>query len=72
MKYELEQSKKILVDKTGVDPIAFAYPYDASNTATHAPAVGKWTPAPTKLSDVLRPGQLVRGRIVSVPAGGKP
>jgi len=34
--------------------------------------VGKWTQSPTKLSDVLKPGQLVRARIVSVPAGGKP
>jgi penicillin-binding protein 1A len=34
--------------------------------------VGKWTQAPAKLSDVLKPGQLVRARILSVPAGGKP
>ena len=34
--------------------------------------VGKWTPAPTKLSDVLKPGQLVRARILTVPTGGKP
>ena len=34
--------------------------------------VGKWTQAPNKLSDVLKPGQLVRARILSAPAGGKP
>ncbi|HZW89791.1 MAG TPA: transglycosylase domain-containing protein, partial [Myxococcaceae bacterium] len=34
--------------------------------------VGKWTQAPAKLSDVLKPGQLVRARILSVPAAGKP
>jgi len=34
--------------------------------------VGKWTQAPVKLSDVLKPGQLVRTRILSVPAAGKP
>ena len=34
--------------------------------------MGKWTQAPAKLSDVLKPGQLVRARILSVPAGGKP
>jgi penicillin-binding protein 1A len=34
--------------------------------------VGKWTAAPAKLSDVLKVGQVVRARIVSVPAAGKP
>ena len=34
--------------------------------------VGKWTQAPAKLSDILKPGQLVRARILSVPAAGKP
>jgi penicillin-binding protein 1A len=34
--------------------------------------VGKWTQAPAKLSDVLKPGQVVRARILSVPAAGKP
>jgi penicillin-binding protein 1A len=34
--------------------------------------VGKFTPAPTRMSDVLRPGQLVRARVLAVPSGGKP
>ena len=34
--------------------------------------VGKWTQAPAKLSDVLKPGQLVRARVLTVPAAGKP
>jgi penicillin-binding protein 1A len=34
--------------------------------------VGKWSASPTRLSDVLRPGQLVRARVLSVPSGGKP
>jgi len=34
--------------------------------------VGKFTPAPTKMSDVLKPGQLVRARVLAVPPGGKP
>jgi penicillin-binding protein 1A len=34
--------------------------------------VGKWSASPSRLSDVLRPGQLVRARVVSVPSGGKP
>ena len=34
--------------------------------------VGKWTQAPAKLSDVLKPGQLVRARVLSVPPAGKP
>ena len=34
--------------------------------------VGKFTPAPTKMSEVLKPGQLVRARVLSVPPGGKP
>jgi len=34
--------------------------------------VGKWTQAPAKLSDILKPGQLVRARILSIPAAGKP
>jgi penicillin-binding protein 1A len=34
--------------------------------------VGKWTQAPGKLSDVLKPGQLVRARVLTVPAAGKP
>ncbi|HZJ54632.1 MAG TPA: PBP1A family penicillin-binding protein [Myxococcaceae bacterium] len=34
--------------------------------------VGKWTQAPVKLSDVLKPGQLVRARVLSMPAAGKP
>src|SRR5262249_59379313 len=33
--------------------------------------VGKWTPAPARLSDVVKAGQLVRARILSVPGGGK-
>ena len=34
--------------------------------------VGKWTPAPARLSDVVKLGQLVRARVLSVPGGGKP
>jgi penicillin-binding protein 1A len=34
--------------------------------------VGKWTQAPGKLSDLLKPGQLVRARVLTVPAAGKP
>ena len=34
--------------------------------------VGKFTPAPTKMSEVLKPGQLVRARVLAVPPGGKP
>ena len=33
--------------------------------------VGKWTPAPAKLSDVLRPGQLVRAPAPVVMAVGR-
>ncbi len=31
--------------------------------------VGKFTPAPTRMSDVLKPGQLVRARVLAVPTG---
>ena len=34
--------------------------------------VGKWTQAPQKLSDVLAEGQVVRVRVLSVPAAPKP
>ena len=34
--------------------------------------VGKWTPPPQKLSDVLAPGQVVRVRVLGLGAPGKP
>jgi penicillin-binding protein 1A len=34
--------------------------------------VGKWTQAPGTLSDLLKPGQRVRARVLTVPAAGKP
>ncbi len=34
--------------------------------------VGKWTPPPQKLSDVLAAGQVVRVRVVAAPAAPKP
>jgi len=34
--------------------------------------VGKWTQPPARLSDVLRPGQVVRARVLAVPPGSKP
>ena len=33
IRYELEQSRKILTEKTGQTPLGFAFPFDASNTA---------------------------------------
>lgn len=34
--------------------------------------VGKWTPAPTKMSDVMKPGEIVRVRILKVTPGPEP
>ncbi len=36
VKWDVEQSKKILTEKTGFTPIAFAYPYDAFSPAAQA------------------------------------
>jgi penicillin-binding protein 1A len=66
---EVDDAKKVavldFVGRTGT--LAFS-----TVTWARPRGVGKWTAAPNRLSDVLRPGQLVRARVLSVPAGTKP